>query len=103
MQSGTEQEQSAKTGQSFRAGCAAAQRESLDSVILVEIERSYEVIQILLPAKKKTAPCSALLSALPNSVRVFQMMGLLPLPFRAYFSAEFISNPGTFFTLQCLA
>lgn len=56
MQSGTKQDYSAKTGQSFRAGCAAAQRKSLDPVILIEMERSYEVIQVLLPAKKRLLP-----------------------------------------------
>lgn len=56
MQSGTKQDYSAKTGQSFRPGCAAAHRKSLDSVILIEMERSYEVIQVLLPAKKRLLP-----------------------------------------------
>lgn len=56
MQSGIKQDYSAKTGQSFRAGCAAAQRKSLGSVILTEMERSYEVVQVLLPAKKRVLP-----------------------------------------------
>lgn len=56
MQSGTKQDYGAKTGQSFRAACAAALRKSLDSVILIETERSYEVIQVLHPAKKRLLP-----------------------------------------------
>lgn len=56
MQSGTNQCYNAKTGQTFKAGCAVALRKTLDSLILIEMERSYEVIQVLLLAKKRLFP-----------------------------------------------